>query len=1807
MAQSVDTKIVELKFNNDNFAEKVDSTLTKLQNLNKAIDEDGLGNALKNLGKNAKQVDMKGVTKGVEEASKGFSKLEIAGITALANISNAAVNLGKRLVSKLVSPLTEGIMQGGLARAKNIEQATFQFEGQKIGKSKGHEDLSYYHEVMEAVLGTSYSYDVAAKAASQLAASNIGVEKTTRKLADGSKVEAKVLNEDMTHALLAIAGTASMTGSDFDSIAQIFTRVAGQGKVMAMDLNSIAARGLNAAAVLGNYLGKSEADIRDLVSKGKISFQDFANAMDQAFGQHAKDSTLQFQGALDDVNAALARIGADFYGKALTSGRDVLNSVTPLVDAIHNKLQPALDTSGNLMERASKSLSQYLDMLSYMIERFPNNDMNNWINEHMNAWTNIADLYKQGNLQKTVEGLKEYSKAFEGMDGKKGIDGFKMLGDYLNVSTNGALLSKYLDKTDEQIEQITKKGKLGAEDLKTVINGMIKDGTIGFNTFYKAFHKLWSESDDLMAIGTINRDFNEYVKTCTNAAEPTDRMNAHFKTFGSIIHGIASLFNSFKTMLGGVASIFLTLAQHLKPLGSMFVSLTQQVAQFVVYIADFIATSKSFNTVIDGVVSLIVKIFSLVDVSKIAGAALMGIGKAFDFIVQAVEKVDTGLSKVFTAIHNVINRIIDKIHEVVTNVDLLKAIFNDLKHAGLIVALINLIGAISQPMKMLKALGDAFTNVGDSVSGLFKQIGGVFKSIAGMVGKIGDAIDEVTNTLKRMQELIVATAILEIAAAIAVLAGALYLLSKVKVDNAADALKPLVGLAASAGALFSFMAAMKKYSKDIKGIEKIGKAFLEFAVAIGIISVAIYALSKIDGKALMRATAAVEVLMITMAGIAKLLAGKTEKDTGLKALWSGKKVSTGSITKGLAGLIAMAEAVKILSKALVGVAQIGDPKQMAYALGAIETMLWSLFGITKLLSGKETTKMTKGVASLMAMALAVKLLTKPVMEFASLDPESLLQGVLAVGGLMTTMAIMGQMVSGAEGLIKAAASMVILSFAIQKLSDVVIAFSALDGESLVKGLGSVVGLIFGLGVALAVMPPEGLIAKAAAFVIVAYALKTLSEVLMTLGTDAETSYQGIGVLGTMLLGLWAAVQMFNKVPTAGILKLFGTLALGALTVVAFGAAIGVFGIGLGIFGVGLENLAAGVAAVGQVAPQLIAIMMTFAIAVGILSSVGLPAIGVIMALSLAFLALGGGMALMGSGITAVAGAIQILTEIKGELAGTAKSIAEFVGKLSKLQEQSTKIGEGFSSIADPLEKIQEIANTVTESIQKLTDEYTKLIGETATSMDTLANALTTITSLNEDSVNKAADLIQSFITKLQEMATDSQSIGDTGQTIASALDVMKVALDGVVDTLSTFAQRSVSQFSAIGESLQSIATPLKVLDNMRLTIGDLAQVIVDFINTISGMKESATVVQEGASAITSSLADVSNAASLLKESFSGFTSQTAAVLSSFGKGLKDIAEGAKGMVSVKDNLDGASSAFTTFVNSLSGLSEKASTVAKGTTAMAKAIHSLGNSAQKAAASSKKGMQSSGEAMVAAMAKGVTSKKGDVSKATTDIIDNAAKQAKNKKKTFENVGKHLIAGMVSGIRSQQGALEAQVRQLELKAERAVKAKAKIHSPSRVWMKIGAYMGEGLALGISGSASQVTGASRGLATVSEDAVSAAIMAINNAMHDDFSDGPVITPIVDLSNIDKSAAYMQDSFGGIGVNTYGGGLAKSISKRIQNGGDPLESTLSALADELSAMTNTMNSRQLVNNINIEGSEDPNAFADALTRRFKLNARTM
>lgn len=1825
MSESIDTKIVELKFKNDNFADKIDSTLTKLEQLNDQIKEVGVKNAFKNLTKSAKDVDVTNIAKGVDEVNKGFSKMEVVGMTALVNISNAAVNLGKRLVSNLVTPLTKGVMQGGLARARNIEQATFSFEGQKIGKSAGNEGLSYYKEVMDAVLGTSYSYDVAAKAASQFAASNIGVIETTRKLADGTKQVVKTLDPSkgghqstMTAALLGVAGVASMTGRSFEDVSRVFTKIAGNNRVYAQDLQSFSSMGLNAAAVLASAMDTTEEHIYEMVKDGDIHFKEFSDAMNKAFGQHAKDSTLMFQGALDDVNAALARIGADFYGPALNAGRDILNSITPVVDAIHNKLQPALDGTGSIMDRASKSLSQYLDMFAYLLEMYPKMDrssMGEWIKEHMNSWTNIADLYKRGDISKAVTELKEYSKTWKGMKGKPGIDAYKMLGDYLKVGTNVDILNKYLGKTDEEIKKIAKDGKIGSKDLHTVIDGLIKDGVIGFNTFYKSFHKLWSESDDLMAITTINDSFIAYTRSIIRAEEPSERFNKHLRTFAAILDGAKSLVHSFSTILGGLADIFLTIAQHLKPLGKLFVEATEEFAKFVVKTADFLATSESFDTVIGGIVSLINKIFSLISVSKLANAVLYGITKAFDFLSLAIDKVYSGAAKVVSTISKAFQAVADKVHAIVTSSEELTNVLKALKGAGIIVMVSRLALALTRPAEILETIRNGIKNTSITIDTVLTTVRGFLYNLSKIGKNFNTLLYEFTNTLKRLQTLIVATAILEIAFAVLVLAGAIYMLSKVNINGATNtvvATMEVLAIMATMGELFKGLkknvtSKIKIWEKSAEGVKDVAKAFMIMALSVLIIAAAIKLLSTIKTDDMLTAFAVVEVLMLTMAGIAKLLTTSYKFSINRSGL---NREATG-LTKGLYQLVSMAMAIKIVAKAIVEVAKVTDTNALWNAVGVIELIMWSMASIVKWLSNDSSAKMVKGAATLLAMALAIRMLVKPITLLADLagsDNEAMWSAVAAVGALMVTMSLLMKLLSGSKGLIKAGIALVVMAKAIQTLADVVVIFSGLDTDAMWNAISGIAMSLIAMVIALALINPKGILKKVAAIYIIAEALEVLSGVIMDFGYNNEAAWAGIGVATIALIGLAGACWLFKKVPTSGILKLFGTLTLGALVVTEFGIAIGIFGVGLTVFSMGLGVLADSAKKAQEVGGTIVGIMSGFAIAIAILSSVGLPAVGIILALSGAFILFGIGMQKVGSGMNDLAVSVKILSEMRGELGNTAENITKFVNDLKKLKKEASEIGESFKTIAEPLATIKDASSAISEEIDKIVKSYTELVDKSANCITQLSTSLTSISRLNENSFATASTAIKSFISDLAGISEESDKVATISSNISGSLESVRITFEDVVSAIGIFKSLSYDTFKELADSLNAIVTPIRVLNSLKGHLETIANKLREFISSLGTMKANAQMVEEGATAISDSLTKVGDSAKFVSDAFSGLTDGIAATMTEIGKSLKDMAAGIKTIVKQKDKLEPAADAIDTFYHKLEGLNTLAADIARGTKAVAGAVNALGKAAKKTASLSKSGMNESGGKMVDGLISGMTNKQSDLTTKVEVMVSKVESALKTRRKQWYNIGVNLIAGMVSGIASQQYALEKEVQALEAKAERAVEAKAKIKSPSRVWMKIGAYMGEGLAIGIQKSGDQVKSASIGLAAASENAVESAIYSIVDAMETDFDLNPKITPVVDLSNVRSGAAFANSAFNSSLLGVRGNGLAASITHTIQNGGKSnMEKSIDDLTDRLGTMTETMNSRSLNNYINIDGSTDPEAFADGLIRSFRLNARTV
>ncbi|MDO5785276.1 MAG: tape measure protein [Eubacteriales bacterium] len=112
MSKVVDSYVSEMRFDNSQFESNVKTSMSTLEKLKQSLNLKGASKGLENISSTAKRFDMSGMGSAVESVRVKFSALEVMAVTALANITNSAVNAGKRIVSALtIEPITTGFQE----------------------------------------------------------------------------------------------------------------------------------------------------------------------------------------------------------------------------------------------------------------------------------------------------------------------------------------------------------------------------------------------------------------------------------------------------------------------------------------------------------------------------------------------------------------------------------------------------------------------------------------------------------------------------------------------------------------------------------------------------------------------------------------------------------------------------------------------------------------------------------------------------------------------------------------------------------------------------------------------------------------------------------------------------------------------------------------------------------------------------------------------------------------------------------------------------------------------------------------------------------------------------------------------------------------------------------------------------------------------------------------------------------------------------------------------------------------------------------------------------------------------------------------------------------------------------------------------------------------------------------------------------------------------------------------------------------------------------------------------------------------
>lgn len=1424
MSQTVETKVVELQFKSDDFAKKAEEAATRLELLNRKLDEFKT-KGLEGITKSAQNVNLNSLGESVDEAGKKFNALEKIATGALMTIGNYVARTGARLINNLISPITSG----GLQRAMNIEQASFQFEGLNVEKSKGNENLSYYKEVMDAVLGTAYSYDVAAKAASQLVASNVGVEKSSKKMADGSKKDTQVMNESMTKILMGIAGVASMSGSSFEDISQIFTTAAGKGKVQAEEFRRLAVRGLNASAVIAKALGVTEAEVSEMARKGQIDFQTFADAMADAYGSHAKDSTKMFQGAMEDLKAALARIGADFYGPALTGARDILNSITPLVDVLHEKIAGALTTSTTLLGKASQKATQFFDLLSYSLKFMERNDeglgapLREWIGGNLKHEANLLDAF--GNTAGAVKGaIDDLGAGLENFGNGYKIDGIKMLADYLNISM---------------------------EDVKKGID----NGTIGLKEFDEALQDLYSQSSKFQG-AMKQEELDEWMNTWHEAARNSEAGNKLFKTannLSKIFTGLKDVIEAVKEAFSAFTSIVGTVVVALEPLWKLVGKTVIAFAEFTSKVLNHISDSKGFQIIVEGINRLLTGVSKLLHVTEIAGAAAGVIIRIFDELAQAVKAVYDGVVKIVNTVIELLDHTIEKLAATFGNVTILINMIRKLGLFALFGMLAKGIDTIFKPIEYATSIVDMFKNI-------FKSIENVFKNIEKLSGSVKSVFSNLAAGLKELTASIRADTVIKYAIALSMLAGSLYLLSQIDAEKAAQSVglfgSTVAGLVASFAVITGIMGKADQMAKTAekgnfierifgkfigRGADKyksVGNFMVKMALSVLILAAALKVVGDLPADKIIYATGAIELLMLTLAGIAKVLSGTTKASA---SLFKGLGYEAKSMTKGLAGLIAMAAAVYILAKAMENLTNL-DPDKLATSFAFMSVILWELVGVVYAMSRFKAKGFLKASVSLLIFAKAVEMFMNNLKILAEFSDQDVLNNAmikLAELVAMLTAASIAISQFGGMGLFDAAAVYIFVQ-SITSLVEGLRVLTTLDSESLANAFKYLIALMAILTVAvgaLGAMGSVGLIASVAIYVFVQAIDVLVDSLLKIANSNMESVGSAIIALAGAIFVLGTACAVFKIIPLAGILK-FG-LALGIIVVAAAGFGIAAFAIGLGLqaIAMGIQALSEVLPYIGQFSAAFMAFVVLLTAAIAFLSPFTLALLGIAVAFGIFAASILG----IGAGVQMLATAIQTLTGLQKQLPGVAKSLASFFKSVKGLSEESSNLDEAADTISTSLTKMGNAAASTAKKFAGFKSAGRKLSKD-------LASGVTENDSVASDAFKT---ILEKAISTSRKYSVKFHSIGtNLVAGMIRGINSQMGSLEYAVEQLEAKAERAV-------EAKAKIKSPSRVWARIGAFLGlGLAKGITNSAKTVANA--SAGLADVSTDAMSSAISVISD-------------------------------------------------------------------------------------------------------------------------------------------------------------------------------------------------------------------------------------------------------------------------------------------------------------------------------------------------------------
>lgn len=1057
MSQEVDSRVVEMRFDNANFEKNTKQTISTIDRLMEKLQFKGAEKGFEKLDAAAENVDFATMQTSLDRLESKFSNLNIVATTALVNITNKFVDAGEKLVKSLSIDQVASGWDKYTEKTSNV-QTIMNATGKSIDQVNG-----YLNKLMWYSDETSYSFSEMTSALSQMTAAGGNIDK-------------------MIPMIMGIANAtadAGKTGFAFQSTIRNLTQSYSAGHLQLQDWKSLNLMGtatkalkqelIDTAVELGTLkkgevtIGTFESSLSKKWANTKVmekTFEKYASMMEAAYEMTQKNKGMTSSEALEKLSgqygelaerAALAAQQATSFAQAIDSTKDAVSSKwMGVFETIFGNKEEATETWTELSERLYDIFVPSIDGLN---ERLKDGLNSGWaqlqgrLGDQADAYSYTlqqvalasgavteAQITKAGSFTKALQQNGVSAQLL-----KASLDEAQTSAEKLLTLSDKEMAAKHYDR-----ETIQRDAEAFAK-----LNAEIQNGTLDLDEYAQKIGELsgrehlmqsfWNIMDAIgKVVAPVKEAFSEIFPPADGEriysfAERLDLMTQKLIITDQTAEKIKKTFKGLFTVLKGVTTIlskigavakeaFSLLANAAKPVAQVMLSVGAGLGDFLETIYKVATGSGTLREKLGSIKTALTKLLSPVDAlgsmlksTKIAqyidtflkkgeeSTGLLGtlysVGRrAFDGLSAVIRTAASGGIGILGALGMAISTLLSKLgglgENAVQVLGLTKPNLEDFQQ-----------NLIDMPKNLSKSMSEFASSFQRSMNKINGSVGDAFAPVKQFFTAVKEGFDAISGTdVYRFMSLI----------DVGLLAFSIGQMAKATKSLKAMLETPLTGMLNSISGTFKQLtSAIKTWQKN-----ESTKTLTGMATAILILAGAMYVMSRINPDQFTEIASTVFGFVTLLTVSAKLLEPTTKRFTkafdSLKAsalnaatLWGtaaalvGLGIAIGSITKGLSRVMEVLQKGDIAANAAA----------LAVVTVSIVAMMLAMRQLSLALVVGEKAMNHKVILStaveLVALSGAIKVLSTALKPLSEIKFTSLVKAGMAVvslGGLLTTMA-----------------------------------------------------------------------------------------------------------------------------------------------------------------------------------------------------------------------------------------------------------------------------------------------------------------------------------------------------------------------------------------------------------------------------------------------------------------------------------------------------------------------------------------------------------------------------------------------------------------------------------------------------------------------------------------------------------------------------------------------------------------------------------------------------------------------------------